>query len=168
MNGCLLRTWTLLIYYLLKGKIEIIFIQWTHASFNVGSCMLWWSWITPIGKAAIYMPNWQLTCKNFWSAWSGEKDAWRMASNHFSNYEGIYNNLHQPALIIAGCSVIVALVLSILLILQHLRSYTNPSVHCFLIYSYLNIQSCFWLTFMCHELWVSSMKLGHWNCIQWS
>lgn len=50
-----------------------------------------------------------------------------MASNHFSNYEGIYNNVHQPALIIAGCSVLVALVLSLFLIFQHLRSYTNPS-----------------------------------------
>nr|XP_027188805.1 protein LAZ1 homolog 2 isoform X2 [Cicer arietinum] len=50
-----------------------------------------------------------------------------MASNHFLNYEGIYNNIHQPGLIIAGCSVLVALVLSLFLIFQHLRSYTNPS-----------------------------------------
>ncbi|KAK2449821.1 hypothetical protein P8452_13540 [Trifolium repens] len=50
-----------------------------------------------------------------------------MASNHFSNYEGIYNIIQQPALIIAGCFVLVALVLSIFLIFQHLRSYTNPS-----------------------------------------
>ncbi|KAG5006292.1 hypothetical protein JHK85_024834 [Glycine max] len=50
-----------------------------------------------------------------------------MASNHFSNFEGTYKNLRPPALIIAGCSVLVALVLSILLILQHLRSYTNPA-----------------------------------------
>lgn len=54
-----------------------------------------------------------------------------MASNHFSNYEGIYNIVHQPALIVAGCSVLVALVLSLFLIFQHLRSYTNPSVHHF-------------------------------------
>ncbi|XP_061362510.1 protein LAZ1 homolog 2 [Gastrolobium bilobum] len=50
-----------------------------------------------------------------------------MESNHFSNCEGIYKNLHPSALIIAGCCVLVALVLSILLILQHLRSYTNPA-----------------------------------------
>ncbi|KAK7304011.1 hypothetical protein RJT34_14992 [Clitoria ternatea] len=50
-----------------------------------------------------------------------------MASNHFTNFEGTYRNLYPPALIIAGCSVLVALVLSILLILQHLQSYTNPA-----------------------------------------
>ncbi|KAL5098349.1 hypothetical protein RYX36_002676 [Vicia faba] len=50
-----------------------------------------------------------------------------MESNHFSKYTGIYNNIHQPALIIAGCSVLVALVLSLFLIFQHLRSYSNPS-----------------------------------------
>lgn len=56
-----------------------------------------------------------------------EKDAWEMASNHFSNFEGTYKNLLPPAFIIAGCSVLVALVLSIFLALQHLRSYTNPA-----------------------------------------
>lgn len=50
-----------------------------------------------------------------------------MASNHLTDYEGIYRHLHPAALIIAGCSVLVALVLSILLILQHLRCYTNPA-----------------------------------------
>ncbi|CAL5184695.1 unnamed protein product [Lathyrus oleraceus] len=50
-----------------------------------------------------------------------------MESNHFSEYEGIYNNIHQPALVIAGCSVLVALVLSLFLIFQHLTSYSNPS-----------------------------------------
>ncbi|KAK7411844.1 hypothetical protein VNO78_03287 [Psophocarpus tetragonolobus] len=50
-----------------------------------------------------------------------------MASNHFSNFEGTYKSLRLPALIIAGCCVLVALVLSILLILQHLRSYNNPA-----------------------------------------
>lgn len=37
-----------------------------------------------------------------------------------------YKDLHQLAVIIAGCFVLVALVLSLLLIFQHLRSYTNP------------------------------------------
>ncbi|KAK7328765.1 hypothetical protein VNO77_22884 [Canavalia gladiata] len=50
-----------------------------------------------------------------------------MASNHFSNSEGIYIDLRPPALIIAGCCVLVALAISIFLILQHLRSYTNPA-----------------------------------------
>nr|XP_025688766.1 protein LAZ1 homolog 2 isoform X3 [Arachis hypogaea] len=49
-----------------------------------------------------------------------------MAPYSISNYEGIYKNVRLPALIIAGCCVLVALVLSILLIWQHLRSYTNP------------------------------------------
>ncbi|KAF5748413.1 hypothetical protein HS088_TW04G00367 [Tripterygium wilfordii] len=43
------------------------------------------------------------------------------------NGEDTYRDLHQPALITAGCFVIVALALSILLILQHLRHYTNPA-----------------------------------------
>ncbi|EYU28318.1 hypothetical protein ABFS82_12G129800 [Erythranthe guttata] len=38
----------------------------------------------------------------------------------------IYKDLHLPALILAGCFVSVALVLSLLLTFQHLRSYTNP------------------------------------------
>ncbi|KAG2398674.1 hypothetical protein LR48_Vigan04g015700 [Vigna angularis] len=50
-----------------------------------------------------------------------------MAPNHFSNFEGTYKNLRPPAAIIAGCSVLGALVLSFLLILQHLQSYNNPA-----------------------------------------
>ncbi|KAF1892543.1 hypothetical protein Lal_00011009 [Lupinus albus] len=50
-----------------------------------------------------------------------------MASNNFSNSEGIYDNLREPALVIGGCCVLIALVLSIFLIFQHLRSYTNPA-----------------------------------------
>ncbi|CAN1243337.1 Protein LAZ1 homolog 2 [Linum perenne] len=38
-----------------------------------------------------------------------------------------YRNLHQPALIAGGSFVLVAISVSLLLILQHLRSYTNPS-----------------------------------------
>lgn len=79
-------------------------------------------------------------------------------NKYFSNYEGIYTNLHEPALIIAGCSVLVALVLSIVLILQHLRSYTKPEVSKFFIIS------C--LSFICYELLASFMVHGHWNCIQ--
>ncbi|XP_022636166.1 protein LAZ1 homolog 2 isoform X2 [Vigna radiata var. radiata] len=51
-----------------------------------------------------------------------------MAPNHFSNFEGTYKNLRLPAAIIAGCSVLGALVLSFLLILQHLQSYNNPAI----------------------------------------
>ncbi|KAL9314610.1 hypothetical protein ACSQ67_020062 [Phaseolus vulgaris] len=50
-----------------------------------------------------------------------------MAPNHFSNFVGTYKNLRPPAAIIAGCSVLGALVLSIFLIMQHLQSYNNPA-----------------------------------------
>ncbi|KAK4266075.1 hypothetical protein QN277_027047 [Acacia crassicarpa] len=50
-----------------------------------------------------------------------------MASNYLSILEGIYEDFHQPAEIIAGCFVAIALILSVFLILQHLRSYTNPA-----------------------------------------
>ncbi|XP_010937318.1 protein LAZ1 homolog 2 isoform X1 [Elaeis guineensis] len=50
-----------------------------------------------------------------------------MELNHLSNFGGVYKNLHIPALVIGGVSVLIALVLSFLLILQHLRSYTNPA-----------------------------------------
>lgn len=71
-----------------------------------------------------------------WLKWKSsqvfrEKDAWEMAPNHFSNFEGTYKNLRLPAAIIAGCSVLGALVLSFLLILQHLQSYNNPAVSSF-------------------------------------
>ncbi|XP_027338365.1 protein LAZ1 homolog 2 [Abrus precatorius] len=66
-----------------------------------------------------------LTCKNFEVV--GSKNVRGMASNHISNFGGMYKNLRPPVLVIAGCSVFVALVLSIVLILQHLRSYTNPA-----------------------------------------
>ncbi|GAA0167030.1 transporter [Lithospermum erythrorhizon] len=38
-----------------------------------------------------------------------------------------YRNLQEPALIIAGCFVLVALTLSVFLICQHLRAYNNPA-----------------------------------------
>ncbi|XP_022937732.1 protein LAZ1 homolog 2 [Cucurbita moschata] len=44
-----------------------------------------------------------------------------------SPQQDIYGDLYQPALIIAACFVVVALVLSIFLILQHLKSYSKPS-----------------------------------------
>ncbi|KAG2712749.1 hypothetical protein I3760_04G140300 [Carya illinoinensis] len=50
-----------------------------------------------------------------------------MASNSISAHEETYREFYQPALIIPGCSVLVALIRSIYLILQHLRSYTNPT-----------------------------------------
>ncbi|KAG8367120.1 hypothetical protein BUALT_Bualt16G0039500 [Buddleja alternifolia] len=50
-----------------------------------------------------------------------------MASPYLFLYENIYKDLHLPAVIVAGCFVLVALVLSLLLTFQHLRSYNNPS-----------------------------------------
>ncbi|XP_043706009.1 protein LAZ1 homolog 2 [Telopea speciosissima] len=49
-----------------------------------------------------------------------------MASINMLEYGEAYTTLHQPAVIIGGCLVLVALILSIHLIFQHLRSYTNP------------------------------------------
>ncbi|XP_059633267.1 LOW QUALITY PROTEIN: protein LAZ1 homolog 2 [Cornus florida] len=42
------------------------------------------------------------------------------------DFQNIYRDLHQPAFVIAACFAFIALVLSALLIFQHLRSYTNP------------------------------------------
>ncbi|KAH0653150.1 hypothetical protein KY290_031436 [Solanum tuberosum] len=50
-----------------------------------------------------------------------------MASFYISFDVNIYRDLHEPALVIGGCFVLVALILSLLLIFQHLRYYTNPS-----------------------------------------
>ncbi|KAI3977109.1 hypothetical protein MKX01_042799 [Papaver californicum] len=43
-----------------------------------------------------------------------------------SYFDGTYGDLYKPALIIGGVFVLVSLFLSIILILQHLRWYTNP------------------------------------------
>ena len=51
-----------------------------------------------------------------------------MASNESSSFQGTYKSLHTPALLIGAASVLVALLISLWLILQHLRSYSNPSV----------------------------------------
>ncbi|XP_009597229.1 protein LAZ1 homolog 2-like [Nicotiana tabacum] len=50
-----------------------------------------------------------------------------MASFYISLYVNMYRDLHEPALVIAGCFVLVALILSLLSIFQHLRYYTNPA-----------------------------------------
>ncbi|TYJ29691.1 hypothetical protein E1A91_A06G084400v1 [Gossypium mustelinum] len=42
-------------------------------------------------------------------------------------YEDAYTYLHHPAVIIGGLFALVALILSLFLILQHLRFYTNPA-----------------------------------------
>lgn len=47
--------------------------------------------------------------------------------------EDIYGDLYQPALIIATCFAVTALMLSLFLILQHLKSYSNPSVTTFFV-----------------------------------
>ncbi|KAG6478045.1 hypothetical protein ZIOFF_061477 [Zingiber officinale] len=51
-----------------------------------------------------------------------------MAFDRISNFEGVYANLHTPAVIIGGVCVLIALVLSTILILQHLQSYSKPAV----------------------------------------
>ncbi|XP_070037343.1 protein LAZ1 homolog 2 isoform X2 [Nicotiana tomentosiformis] len=51
-----------------------------------------------------------------------------MASFYISLYVNMYRDLHEPALVIAGCFVLVALILSLLSIFQHLRYYTNPAI----------------------------------------
>ncbi|XVE97878.1 hypothetical protein REPUB_Repub03eG0056700 [Reevesia pubescens] len=42
-------------------------------------------------------------------------------------YENTYRDLHHPAVIIGVCFAVVAVLLSLFLILRHLRSYTNPA-----------------------------------------
>ncbi|KAK3040342.1 hypothetical protein RJ639_026747 [Escallonia herrerae] len=54
------------------------------------------------------------------------ENAGDMASYFILNDQNAYTDLRQPAIIVSGCFVCVALVLSTLLIFQHLRSYTNP------------------------------------------
>jgi hypothetical protein len=51
-----------------------------------------------------------------------------MASNESSNFQGFYRNLHTPAVLIGAACVLVALLISLWLILKHLRSYSNPEV----------------------------------------
>ncbi|CAL4931493.1 unnamed protein product [Urochloa decumbens] len=51
-----------------------------------------------------------------------------MASNGgSSSFRGLYGNIHTPAVITGASFAVVALLLSIWLILQHLRSYSNPA-----------------------------------------
>ncbi|MBA0661813.1 hypothetical protein Goklo_006055 [Gossypium klotzschianum] len=49
------------------------------------------------------------------------------SSHVVSAYEDAYTYLHHPAVIIGGLFALVALILSLFLILQHLRFYTNPA-----------------------------------------
>ncbi|RWW21464.1 hypothetical protein BHE74_00011011 [Ensete ventricosum] len=51
-----------------------------------------------------------------------------MAYDRISNFEGVYKSLHLPAVTIGGTFVLIAVVLSTMLILQHLRAYTKPAV----------------------------------------
>ncbi|XP_048133624.1 protein LAZ1 homolog 2-like [Rhodamnia argentea] len=50
-----------------------------------------------------------------------------MESTYSSVSGSIYSNLHKPAVIVAACFVLVALALSLFLIFQHLKYYTNPA-----------------------------------------
>ncbi|KAJ4755350.1 organic solute transporter ostalpha protein (DUF300) [Rhynchospora pubera] len=49
-----------------------------------------------------------------------------MEINEMSSFQGVYTNLHVPALVIGGVFALNALILSLMLIFRHLRSYTNP------------------------------------------
>ncbi|KAK6944722.1 Organic solute transporter subunit alpha/Transmembrane protein 184 [Dillenia turbinata] len=49
-----------------------------------------------------------------------------MALMNGSDYEELYREMHEAAVPIAGCFAMLALVFSMLLIFQHLTSYTNP------------------------------------------
>jgi hypothetical protein len=51
-----------------------------------------------------------------------------MASNQSSSFQGFYRHLHTPAVIIGAVFALVALLISLWLILKHLRSYSNPAV----------------------------------------
>ncbi|KAK8970804.1 hypothetical protein KSP40_PGU008797 [Platanthera guangdongensis] len=46
--------------------------------------------------------------------------------NQIFNFEGIYRHLYTPAVIIGGIFALIAIVLSLFLNFQHLRSYNNP------------------------------------------
>ncbi|KAG0487116.1 hypothetical protein HPP92_009211 [Vanilla planifolia] len=46
---------------------------------------------------------------------------------HISNFQGVYRNLHTTAVVIGGIFALIAIVISLLLIFQHLKSYTNPA-----------------------------------------
>ncbi|XP_039043180.1 protein LAZ1 homolog 2 [Hibiscus syriacus] len=48
-------------------------------------------------------------------------------SNVVLAYEDAYTDLHRPAVIIGGSFALAAVVLTLFLVLQHLRSYTNPA-----------------------------------------
>ncbi|XP_047043238.1 protein LAZ1 homolog 2-like [Lolium rigidum] len=50
-----------------------------------------------------------------------------MASNQSSSFQGFYRHLHTPAVIIGAVFALVALLISLWLILKHLRSYSNPA-----------------------------------------
>ncbi|KAJ0987492.1 hypothetical protein J5N97_005848 [Dioscorea zingiberensis] len=50
-----------------------------------------------------------------------------MAFSDITSYGGVYANLYTPAITIGGIFALIAFVLSLWLILQHLRSYTNPA-----------------------------------------
>ena len=45
-----------------------------------------------------------------------------------SSFRELYGNIHTPAVLTGAAFALVALLLSLWLILQHLRSYSNPAV----------------------------------------
>lgn len=61
-----------------------------------------------------------------------------MESTYSSVSGAVYSNLHKLAVIVAACFVLVALALSLLLIFQHLKYYTNPAVSSLLLYNVMD------------------------------
>ncbi|KAL7224925.1 hypothetical protein ACSBR1_026248 [Camellia fascicularis] len=59
---------------------------------------------------------------------SALENARGMETTYILAYQTTYKDLHQPGLIVAGCFAFIAVVLSTILIFQHLRSYTNPAI----------------------------------------
>jgi hypothetical protein len=51
-----------------------------------------------------------------------------------SSFGELYGNIHTPAVLTGAAFALVALLLSLWLILQHLRSYSNPAVSGVLLY----------------------------------
>ncbi|GKV24714.1 hypothetical protein SLEP1_g34295 [Rubroshorea leprosula] len=50
-----------------------------------------------------------------------------MTPRNGPDFGGTYKDLHSPAVLVGGWFTVIALTLSVYLILQHLRSYTNPA-----------------------------------------
>lgn len=83
------------------------------------------------------------------------KDACGRRIVYMSFFQSTYHFLHQTALVIVGCFVLLALALSFFLIFQHLRSYNNPAVRAlknFILHIFLTMHACGIYSFKYHSL----------------